>query len=103
MKAVTATPKIRTVVAKTAKLTTAKRRTRAVPPITINPQRLGGTPTIAGTRLPVVALIDYLNDDQAIANFKADFPGITDEQIQAVIERIREALEDGWLAERVNY
>jgi uncharacterized protein (DUF433 family) len=53
--------------------------------------------------MPVVTLIDYLNDEQSIAKFKAEFPGITDEQIQAVIARIREALEEGWLAEPINY
>ncbi|MGH9838445.1 MAG: hypothetical protein ACREEM_06640 [Blastocatellia bacterium] len=33
----------------------------------------------------------------------SNFPGISDEQIQAVITRIREALEEGWLAEPVDY
>jgi uncharacterized protein (DUF433 family) len=105
MRAAPSKPNVKIIVAKTAKPAAAKtkRRPRTVPPITINPQRLGGTPTIAGTRLPVVALIDYLNDEQSIANFKADFPGISDEQIQSVIERIRQALEEGWLAERIDY
>lgn len=76
---------------------------KTVPLITINPKRLGGTPTIAGTRLPVVTLIDHLNDERAIEDFKADFPGVTDEQIQGIIGLIREALEDGWLAERIDY
>src|SRR5262245_48268327 len=103
MKAATEKPKVKVVIAASAKKATAQRAKRAVPPITTNPERLGGTPTIAGTRLPVVTLIDYLNRDQSISQFKADFPGITDEQIQAVIGRIREALEEGWLAERVDY
>lgn len=103
MKAVNSGPKIKVVVAATSKKASTRRGKRVAPPITTNPERLGGTPTIAGTRLPVVTLIDYLNDEQAIGKFKADFPGITDEQIQAVISRIREALEDGWLAERINY
>ncbi|MEP7337791.1 MAG: DUF433 domain-containing protein [Acidobacteriota bacterium] len=76
---------------------------KTVPLITINLKRLGGTPTIAGTRLPVVTLIDHLNDERAIEDFKADFPGVTDEQIQGIIRLIREALEDGWLAERIDY
>lgn len=105
MRAATSKPNVKIVVAKAAKLAAAKtkRRPRTVPPITINQERLGGTPTIAGTRLPVVTLIDYLNDERAINDFKMDFPGTTDEQIQAVVERIREALEDGWLAERIDY
>jgi uncharacterized protein (DUF433 family) len=80
-----------------------KSKRRAYPPITINPERLGGTPTIYGTRLPVITLIDYLNDETAIKKFKEDFPGITDEQIQSVIETIRGALEEGWLAQKVDY
>lgn len=98
-----AKPKVKVVVAGAAKKASPRRRKRAAPPITTNPERLGGTPTIAGTRLPVITLIDYLNDGQSIGRFKADFPGVTDEQIQAVIARIREALEEGWLAERINY
>ncbi len=80
-----------------------KRNRRDYPPITINPERLGGTPTIFGTRLPVITLIDYLNDEASIEKFKEDFPGITDEQIQSVLETIRGALENGWLAQRVDY
>lgn len=80
-----------------------KSKRREYPPITINPERLGGTPTIYGTRLPIITLIDYLNDEASIKKFKEDFPGITDEQIQSVIETIRGALEDGWLAQRVDY
>ena len=100
MKPAKAKPSVRIVIAAAGRKTEAARRNRRhMPPITINPNRLGGTPTIAGTRLPVVTLLDYLNDEQAIGKFKLDFPGITDEQIQAVVERIREALEAGWLAE----
>ena len=44
-----------------------KSKRRTYPPITINPERLGGTPTIYGTRLPVITLIDYLNDEAAYA------------------------------------
>jgi uncharacterized protein (DUF433 family) len=101
MEVLKSSPKVRIVVAANAREALARRRKRPVPPITTNPERLGGTPTIAGTRLPVVTLMDYLNDDHSIAKFKADFPGITDEQIQSVIARIREALEEGWLAETV--
>lgn len=102
MEIVKAKPKVKAVVAAAAKPKQRRRRTRAMPPITTNPERLGGTPTIAGTRLPVVTLLDYLNDVQTISKFKTDFPGISDEQIQAVIGRIRSGLEEGWLAEEVN-
>lgn len=103
MEVVKAKLKVRAVIAAAAKPKQVRRRIRPTPPITTNPERLGGTPTIAGTRLPVVTLLDYLNDAQAISKFKTDFPGISDEQIQAVIGRIRSALEEGWLAEEVDY
>ena len=101
MKPAKAKSGVRIVIAAAGRKIEAARHEQTMPPITINPNRLGGTPTIAGTRLPVVTLLDYLNDEQAIGKFKLDFPGITDEQIQAVVERIREALEAGWLAEQV--
>lgn len=102
MKAVPAKPKVRVVVASGAKKTTRRRR-KVAPPITTNPERLGGTPTIAGTRLPVITLIDYLNDERSIKNFLEDFDGVTYEDAQAVIQKIRDALEEGWLAEQVDY
>ena len=93
---------VKVIIAANAKPSLPRKR-RKVPPITINPERLGGTPTIAGTRLPVVALIDYLNDERSIKNFKEDFPGVPDDDIQAVIQLIRDALEEGWLAQKIDY
>jgi len=46
--------KAKVVVVKTESPKPLLRRNPEVPPITIHPERLGGTPTIAGARLPVV-------------------------------------------------
>ncbi|HZF37611.1 MAG TPA: DUF433 domain-containing protein [Blastocatellia bacterium] len=74
------------------------------PPITRNPERMSGAPTIAGTRLPVTTLIDYLSDGYTVAEFLDDFEGaVTAEQVEAVLMKIRDALEEGWLAEDVDY
>lgn len=73
------------------------------PPITINPEKLGGTPTIAGTRLPVTALIDHLLLGHDIDEFVDEFDGADRGDAQAVLLKIKEALEEGWLAETVNY
>ena len=73
------------------------------PPITTNPEKLGGTPTIAGTRLPVTALIDHLLLGYDIDEFLDEFDGVGRGDAQAVLLKIKEALENGWLAERVNY
>src|SRR5262245_30110811 len=73
------------------------------PPITTNPEKLGGTPTIAGTRLPVTALIDHLILGYDIDEFVAEFDGADRGDVQAVLLKIKEALENGLLAEPVNY
>ncbi len=102
MKTATKPANIKVVIAAKAK-PSPRRKRRKAPPITINPERLGGTPTIAGTRLPVVALIDYLNDEHVIQNFLEDFDAVTPDDVQAVIAQIRQALEAGWLAQKIDY
>jgi len=95
---------IKTVVAEPARRQPpAQRKRTAKPPITRDPERLGGTPTIAGTRLPVTTLIDYLSAGCTVKEFLDDFEGaVSEEQVQAVLAKIREALDDGWLAENVD-
>ncbi len=73
------------------------------PPITINPEKLSGAPTIAGTRLPVSALIDHLLLGYSIDEFVEEFDGADRGDAQAVLLKIKEALEQGWLAEKVDY
>jgi uncharacterized protein (DUF433 family) len=73
------------------------------PPITTNPEKLGGTPTIAGTRLPVMALIDHLLLGYDIDEFIEEFDGADRGDVQAVLLKIKEALAGGWLAEAVDY
>lgn len=70
------------------------------PPITINPDKMWGTPTICSTRTPVVALIDFLRHGGTVAEFANEY-GVRPGDVEAVLWRIREALEEGWLAEEV--
>lgn len=70
------------------------RRYSERPPIATNPERLSGTPTIAGTRLPVAALIDHLILGYDIDEFVAEFDGADRGDVQAVLLKIKEALED---------
>ena len=77
------------------------RSTAAKPPITIHEEILSGTPTIAGTRVPVATLIDYLRQGMTIDDFLAGYRGLSPADVDAVLARIREALEEGWLAERI--
>lgn len=73
-----------------------------VPPITTNPARLGGTPVIGIERLPVEYLISYLAKGGTVGEFVDEFSADR-ETVLAALQRIREALAEGWLAEQVDY
>ena len=45
--------------------------------ITIDPEILGGTPVIKGTRVPVRTLFEYLEDDYTLEEFLESFPSVT--------------------------
>ena len=50
------------------------------------PDRLGGVPVFRGTRVPMRSLFDYLQAGDSLETFLDDFPGVTREQVQAVID-----------------
>ena len=55
-----------------------------------NPEILGGTPVSIGTRVPVKALLDYLEGGHRLDDFLDDFPTVTREQaINALEEGIQ--------------
>lgn len=60
--------------------------------VTIDPELLGGTPVFTGTRVPVDTLYDYLEAGDGIGEFLIDFPGVTREQVIALLELNRHAL-----------
>ncbi len=45
-----------------------------------DPDILGGTPVFIGTRVPVRALLDYLEAGDPLDEFLEDFPSVTREQ-----------------------
>ena len=55
-------------------------------PISVNPNIMSGTPCFAGTRVPVKGLFDWLEDSYTIDEFLENFPSVTREQVQAVLE-----------------
>jgi uncharacterized protein (DUF433 family) len=72
------------------------------PLITTNPERMGGTPVIGIERLPVASLISHLIGGYTVEGFIEAFD--TDrERVYAILEKIKEALDEGWLAEPVDY
>ena len=64
------------------------------PLITSTTERLGGTPVFAGTRVPVQALLDYLEGGDSLDDFLMDFPSVTREHAVAVLEAAKSALFD---------
>jgi uncharacterized protein (DUF433 family) len=47
---------------------------------------LGGTPVFRGTRVPVQALLDYLEGGQTLDEFLDDFPTVTRDVAVAALE-----------------
>jgi uncharacterized protein (DUF433 family) len=58
----------------------------AHPIVTSSPDILSGTPVFASTRVPVQALIDYLEGGETIDDFLAGFPTVRREQVVAFLE-----------------
>lgn len=60
-----------------------------------DPDRVSGAWVFRGTRVPVSALFENLEDDASVRDFVAWFPGVTAEQARAVLEHAaRSALEE---------
>lgn len=52
-----------------------------------DPDRVSGDWVFRGTRVPVKALFENLEDGAQVADFVAWFPGVTMEQVRAVLPR----------------
>lgn len=57
-----------------------------------DPDVLGGTPVFVGTRVPVDALIDFLEGGDTIEDFLENYPGVTREQVFSFLEEASRAL-----------
>ncbi len=57
-----------------------------------DPEILGGTPVFVGTRVPVDALIDFLEGGDRIEDFLENYPGVSREQAVAFLEEASRAL-----------
>ena len=56
------------------------------------PDIMGGTPVFKGTRVPVQTLFDYLEGGDSIAEFLKGFPTVSEKQVIAVLEEVKEKL-----------
>ena len=57
-----------------------------------DPEVLGGTPVFAKTRVPVQALLDYIEEGQSLQAFLDDFPSVSRAQSIAVLEQLKDLL-----------
>ena len=60
--------------------------------VSMSPDVLSGAAVFRGTRVPIRALIDYLEGDHTIDEFLLDFPSVTREQVIQLLEEARERL-----------
>ena len=56
------------------------------PEIERDPQRASGSWVFRGTRIPVAALFENLEDGAPVSQFVEWFPGVTIEQVRSVLE-----------------
>ncbi len=54
-----------------------------------DPDILGGTPVFVGTRVPVQALIDYIEGGHSLEKFIDDFPTVSREIAVAALEQAK--------------
>jgi uncharacterized protein (DUF433 family) len=54
--------------------------------VVIDPEILGGEAVFAGTRVPVKGLFDHLEAGETIEDFLEGFPGVSREQVNALLE-----------------
>jgi uncharacterized protein (DUF433 family) len=50
-----------------------------------NPEIISGAIRFKGTRVPVQALLETLEDGDTVADFLSGYPGVSAEQVEAVI------------------
>ena len=61
----------------------------ASPPIEARRDVMGGTPVFAGTRVPIVTLVDYLAGGHPLDEFLDDFPTVRREHAVAVLNQAK--------------
>jgi uncharacterized protein (DUF433 family) len=54
-----------------------------------DPDILGGTPVFVGTRVPVLALINYIEGGHSLEKFLDDFPTVTRDIAVAAFEQAK--------------
>ena len=60
--------------------------------VEVDPEKMGGTPVFTGTRVPIKNLFDYLEGGDSLEEFLDQFPTVSREQAQGVLELSRKKL-----------
>ena len=63
------------------------------PAVERSPEKLGGAWVFKGSRVPVKALFENLEDGASVEDFLAWFPGVSKAQLDAVLEHASRSLE----------
>ncbi len=63
--------------------------------ISINPERMSGTPCFVGTRVLIKHLWDYLEGSDTLEEFLDDFEGVPREEVMAALRLSYQRLLDG--------
>jgi uncharacterized protein (DUF433 family) len=58
----------------------------------VDPEIMSGTPCFAGTRVPVRALLDYIEGGESLDDFLEQFPTVSRKQAIAFLEQASERL-----------
>jgi uncharacterized protein (DUF433 family) len=61
-----------------------------IPGVHSDPDILGGVPVFLGTRVPVRALLDYLEHGRPLAEFLDDFPTVEKAQAVGVLDHMKQ-------------
>ena len=67
-------------------------------PISVDPDVMSGTPVFTGTRVPITALFDYLEDDYTLAEFLECFPTVSREAALLLLEGVEQKTVEEALA-----
>jgi uncharacterized protein (DUF433 family) len=60
--------------------------------VEVDPEKMSGVPVFTGTRVPIKNLFDYLEGGESLEEFLDQFPTVTREQAQGVLELSRRKL-----------
>jgi uncharacterized protein (DUF433 family) len=68
------------------------------PEVERDPQKVSGAWVFRGTRIPVIALFENLEDGAGVEDFLSWFPGVTRQQVEAVLNFTIQSLQQESLA-----